>query len=176
MTTAIFALVGTLLGILGTLAVEMVRARIEDTHSRRDALRLTCADFTAAVAQIRTLAFEARHKSGDIELLSLMDNAHREARVHYERLRLTAASREVQMAGRYVLRYAYGLLRQANGRSLREDEREHGPFRMLYDSLIALYAAVRQETGVPQANDVYREPDDWVDPSEPTARDTPSPS
>jgi hypothetical protein len=67
---------------------------------------------------------------------------NREARAHFERLRLTAASLDVQTSGRCVLRYAYGLLRQAEGKPPREDELERGPLRMLHDSLITLYAGV----------------------------------
>jgi|SRR3984957_18423572 len=71
----------------------------------------------------------------------------------------------VQAAGRHVLRYAYGLLRQAEGRPPRQDEVERGPMLMLNDSLIALYAEVRREIGTPNPADVYQEPDEWVQPS-----------
>jgi hypothetical protein len=52
MTAAIFALAGTLIGVFGTLAVALARSRAEDKRSHRDALRLACADFTAAVARM----------------------------------------------------------------------------------------------------------------------------
>jgi hypothetical protein len=55
MTAAIFALAGTVLGVLGTLAVELFHARTENLQSRRAALRLACADFTTAVALMRNL-------------------------------------------------------------------------------------------------------------------------
>jgi hypothetical protein len=60
------------------------------------------------------------------------------------------------------MRYAFGLLRQVEGKELRDDERERGAGGMLHDSLIALYAAIRRELKVPNAADVYREPDGWV--------------
>lgn len=178
MTAAIFALIGTALGILGTLTVELVRARTVNVSSRREALRLACADFTASVARMRALAMESIHNRPDADLMSLMHEAHREARIHYERLRLTAVSQDVQEAGRYVLRYAYGLLRQMEGKPPRDDEREHGPIKMLHNSLITLYAAARRETGVPHADDVYREPDEWLgNPGpKPTPPISPSPS
>ena len=178
MTAAIFALVGTLLGILGTLMVEVVRTRAMNVSNRREALRLVCADFTASVARMRTIAMESIHNRPDADLMSLMHEAHREARIHYERLRLTAVSQDVQEAGRYVLRYAYGLLRQMESKLPRDDERESGPIRMPHSSLITLYAAVRRETGLPHADDVYSEPDEWLgDPGpEPTPRIAPSPS
>jgi hypothetical protein len=77
------------------------------------------------------LAVELTAKPADTELTNSFREAHREARMHYERLRLTAASGNVQKSARYVLRYAYGLLRQIDGKPLRDDERERGPLIML---------------------------------------------
>jgi hypothetical protein len=162
MAAAIFALAGAVVGILGTLAVELARARIEDRRSRQEALRLACADFTAAVTLMWNLYIELLENSSDTELVDSFHKAHREARVHYERLRLTAASRDVQKTGRYVLRYAYGLLRQIEGESPRGDERERGPLMMLQDSLVTLHVEVRREIGVPHAEEVYREPEEWM--------------
>jgi hypothetical protein len=167
MTAAVFALAGTLLGILGTLAVELMRSRTEDARVRQEAVRNACADFTAAIARMRTLAMELRNKHPDSEQMTLIFEAHRDARVHYERLRLTVSSQTVQMAGRRVLRYAYGMLRQTEGKPLRDDEIEHGPIRMLQDSLMILYTEVRRELGVPHASDIYREPDEWIGATDP---------
>ncbi len=161
MTAAIFALAGTLLGILGTLAVELTRSRAEGVQSQREALRLACADFTAAVARMINLTIELK-KIEDAEQISSMREAHREARVHYERLRLVAVSQDTQKAGRYALRYTYGLLRLAEGKFSREDERERGPRMLLQDSLMTLYSEVRREMGLRHAADVYREPDEWM--------------
>ena len=83
--------------------------------------------------------------------------------MHYERLRLTAASGDAQKAARYVLRYAYGLLRQIEGKLPRDDEKERGPLMMRQHSLTTLVAEVRREIGVPHADDVYREPDEWME-------------
>jgi hypothetical protein len=125
---------------------------------------LACADFTAAaaVARMRTLAFEVRGKQPDAEERRLLQDAHREARVYYERLRLTAASLDTQRVARDVLRYAYGVLRQVEGKPPRADEQESGPLRMLHASLMALYAEVRREIGIPRPGDVYEEPDTWL--------------
>lgn len=175
MMAAIFALAGALIGVLGTLAVELARARTEDIRTRREAIRLACADFSAAVARIRALVGELSAKPVSSEQMQLLREAHREARVHYERLRLISASQGVQKAGRYAVRYAYGLIRQVDGKSLRDDEKERGPWIALHDALISLYAEVRRETGVPQPDNVYREPDEWIDP-ELARRPTASPS
>ena len=166
MVAAVFALAGTLLGILGTLTVELVRARVENVRARQQALQLACADFTASISRMLSLAIDLEKNAGDAELTSFLHEAHREARVHYERLRIVATSQEIQKSGRHVLRYAYGRLRQAEGQPLRDDERERGPLMMLQDSLMRLYTEVRREMGVPHADQVYREPDEWVGPSD----------
>jgi hypothetical protein len=127
----------------------------------REVLRLACADFTAAVARVINLTIELKNIT-DTKRLNLMYEAHMEARAHYERLRLIAVSQDAQKAGREVLRYTYGLLLQAEGKPPREDERERGPRLLLQDSLMKLYVEVRREIGVSRAEDVYREPDEWI--------------
>ena len=162
MTAAIFALAGALIGVLGTLAVELARSRAEDARSHREALRLACADFTAAVARMVNLAIQL--KDPDSAHIDKMREAHVEARVNYERLRLISGSRDVQEAGRHVLRYKFGLLRRAEGKSPRYDELERSPRILLQDWLLRLYVEVRKEIGVPRPQDVYREPDEWLEP------------
>jgi hypothetical protein len=163
MTAAIFALVGTLVGALGTLAVELTRSRTEDVRAHREALRLACADFTAAIARTVNIALECN--DSNVTQINLVHEAHLEARICYERLRLTAASSDIQKAGRYVLRYTFGIMRQVEGHPLRNDELERSPRMLLQDWLMVLYAEVRREIGVPQAKDIYREPDEWLGPS-----------
>jgi hypothetical protein len=131
MAAAIYALAGALIGVLGAFTIEWVRARNENLRLRYDKLQFVCADFTAAVTHMWNLAVELTAKPADTELTNSFHEAHREARMHYERLRLTAASGNVQKSARYVLRYAYGLLRQIDGKPLRDDERERGPLIML---------------------------------------------
>jgi hypothetical protein len=162
MTAAIFALAGTLIGVLGTLTVELAHQRTEDKRSHREAVRLACADFTAAVARMVNLAIEL--KDPDSAQIDRMREAHLETRVGYERLRLISGSRDVQEAGRYVLRYTFGLLRRAEGKPPRHDELKHSPRMLLQDWLMKLYVAVRKEIGVPHPQDVYREPDEWLEP------------
>ncbi|MEU7867110.1 hypothetical protein [Dactylosporangium sp. NPDC049140] len=50
--SAIVALSGTVIGAGLTLAMELVRARIGDRASRRNALLASCSSFTAAVARM----------------------------------------------------------------------------------------------------------------------------
>jgi hypothetical protein len=167
MTLAIFALVGTLVGVLGTLATQLIGARTENLRSRRDNLRLTCADFASAIARIKELACEVMEQRADSDpdAWNSIRAAHLEARVHYERLRLVSSSMEVQESGRYALRYAYGLIQQAAGDALRKDELERGPLGLLHESLLELYAAVRRELGITQPDEIFREPDEWLGPT-----------
>ncbi len=76
MTAAVFALVGTLVGVLGTLVVELDRNRAQDMRSRRESLRLASADFTAAVTRMINLALE--FKDPDANRINLMYETHRE--------------------------------------------------------------------------------------------------
>jgi hypothetical protein len=160
MTAAIFALLGTLVGVLGTLTVELTRSRTENIRFRREAIRLASADFTAAVTRIINLVLE--FSNPDITRIDSIYEAHREARACYERLRFMATSNEVQEAGRYVIRYAYGLLREAQNLPRRDDELERGPRLLLNDWLITFYVEVRRELGIPRPENVYREPDHWL--------------
>ena len=156
MTAAIFALTGTLIGVLGTLAVELARGRGLDKRSHREAVRIACADFSAAVFHMRVnLAIEVKNPELFMPPRVEYHDAHLDARVCYERLRLISGSRDVQEAGRYVLRYTFGLLRTAEERPPRPDEQEKSPRLLLQDWLVKLYAEVRQEIGVPNPRDIF---------------------
>jgi hypothetical protein len=164
MTAAIFALAGTLLGVLGTVLVELVRARTEGSQARCEAIRLASADLISALARLKEHAFELISTPGDPALVSTLRNTHAEARGHYERLRLAASSKEAQRAGRCAIRYAYGLIRQIEGKPPREDEIERGPALMMHQAVMDLCVAVRRETGVPKPDDMFYEPDEWIAP------------
>lgn len=173
MLEAVFALAGAVIGIGGTLGAEATRARAEERRSRRDVVRLACADFTAAVTRMRALAFDLREDPTDRALYERARRADEEARVYYERLRLVTTSRKAQEAGRRALRYAYGLQRLAEGLPARADERDRGPLALLHDSMMQLFAEIRRETGVPHPDDLYREPEEWLRFS---ARTNPAPT
>ena len=162
-TAAISALAGALIGVLGAFLIELSRSQTESLRYRRELLRATCADFSAAVTSMWNLAVQAKSKPADRALLASIHESHREARIQYERLRLTAASAATQEAARYVLRYAYGLVREIEGKPPRDDERERGPMMMLQHSLTSLVEKVRSETDAPNPRHVYREPDEWID-------------
>lgn len=168
MAAAIFALIGTLLGISGTLLVETRRSRMEVNRSRREALRTSCAEFTGAIVRTRELTLKWKSQPSDASLRESASQAHHEAWVHYELLRLISASKEVQEAGRHLMRYAWGLMRQVDGKPPREDEQPDGPFALTLEWLPRFTIAARRELGVPQADDIYMEPPEWRVP-DPTA-------
>lgn len=159
---AIFALVGAFVGVLGTLAVELTRRRTEDARSRRESLRLACADFTAAATRTRMLAMRVLEHPDDEAVRAAMYDSLLDARVYYERLRLISTSLDVQEAGRYALRYTTGITLLTEGKQPRKDERDRGSILLAHDSLLKLYAAVRSELNLPRPTDVYREPEEWL--------------
>jgi hypothetical protein len=162
MSEAFFAIAGALVGVLGAMAIELVRASSENNRHRREALRAACADLTVAIAGMKTVAFHLRDDPKNAGVQQQFEDAHMSARAAYERLRLTAASHTAQEAGRRALRHAYGLRLVAQGQALRPDEVARGPSLLLQDALMSLYAEVRRELGVPRPGDVFREPDDWL--------------
>jgi hypothetical protein len=162
MVAAIFALIGTLLGVLVALGIELSRRRADDIRARRESLLQTCADFSSEVTRMRMIAGTVKANPTDAVAKATMQEATLNARASYERLRLISTSLDVQKSGRYALRYAYGIVRMAEGRLPREDERERGPILLTQDSLLELYANVRHELGLPRPNDVFREPEEWL--------------
>ena len=130
----------------------------EDRRRERDSLRETCADFTAAIARMRFLAAQIHLYGPDADLDARMRQAHEEATVGCERLKLLMTSLAAQEAARYAVRYALGLWLQVQGREPRPDERERGPLLELNDRLRDLYIAVRRELGVAHPEDVFTEP------------------
>lgn len=162
MSEAIFALAGTALGIIGTLAVDLIGYQREAHSLKKSALRAACVEFMAAIEQLRHLAYELHRDLSDEDLRSRTLETHMQARAAYERLRLTASSVRTQEAGRYVLRYAYGLLRLVHGRDRREDEQDKHPIQLLAEWHTVLLTEVRRELGFEDAESLYVEPREWM--------------
>ena len=154
---ALFALAGTALGIVGTLLVDLIRARKDDRRDRHGQLRSACIDFTTALVEIRQ-AYWGRAADEDRGVRrAALQRAHDMARASYERLRLSTSSLTVQEEARFALRYAYGLLREFEGLPPRVDELDIGPIDQLDDRLVRLYTEVRRELGMPYADQVLSE-------------------
>jgi hypothetical protein len=171
-------LIGVVVGgvVSGGLAltIERLRARVETDRRRQDALRTACADFTAAVVTMRHLSWLLRHqptRSGLRELLApsqrektlaRLEAAQEDARVGFERLRLLSASSATQEAGRWLLRHAYAVWKEAE---TGVDPRfstgcSESPGDRFNRELQNLYVAVRTELNVPMPAEVFREPTD----------------
>jgi hypothetical protein len=65
---------------------------------------------------------------------------------------------------RLTLRYAYGLMLEADNKPLREDEIKQGPLKLFYFNLTELHVTVRRELGIRNPEDVVRDRDDWLGP------------
>ena len=141
------------LGVIGTAITGMLLSSREDRRLRRESIRTTCADFTAAIARMRFLATQIHLNGADAELTTRIGEAHEEATVGCERLRLVTTSMEAQEAARYALRYGLGLWLQVQGRPPRPDETERSPLLQLNDRLHDLYVgcgrALRRNCALP---------------------------
>jgi hypothetical protein len=52
---------------------------MEDVRAHRNMMQLACADFTAAIIRMRTLAMDLRISTPSADQMKLMHEAHREA-------------------------------------------------------------------------------------------------
>jgi hypothetical protein len=159
MNAGIFALAGAVLGIAGTLLADMLRFKKGDARERRETLRRACEDLTTALIRMRQVYLDHYANPAASTWRTPMWEAHNDARLYCERLKLTAGSENVQLEARYAMRYGYGLWRQLNGEAPRADERDAAPIRQLDVRLTNLYVAVRKELGMPNPSAVLSEPD-----------------
>lgn len=162
MLAASFALAGTLLGIIGALAIDFARSRRDARAQQSSALRAACVEFLGTIEQMRHLTYELNREPSDTDLRNRILDTHMRARSAYEQLRLSSYSAKTQEAGRYVLRYAYGILRLAYGRDLRDDERDKHPIQLLGEWQAALLVEVRRELGYKDVSSVFAEPREWM--------------
>ncbi|GIF45788.1 hypothetical protein DFJ67_5223 [Asanoa ferruginea] len=162
MSEAWFALAGALIGLLGSLGTDLLRGRREDRKHQEAQLRSTFAEYAAAIAEIKAVAFEVSRTPEDELLRSRIYDSHMTARSILERLRLTSASMGVQEAARYALRYAYGLLRLAQGREPRPDEQDRHPVQLLDQWFTTLLIEMRKDLGLRHPDRVFPERAEWV--------------
>jgi len=164
MPAALYALAGTLIGILGTMVVDTVRERREARRRNQEALRTVCSDFMAQVARVRRYSFALRDEPQNQETWLLIRSAYTEARAYYERLLITADSLSTQKAARNVLHFVYWMSRTAHRNITGFDESANA----LHDWTAKLYAEVRRELDLRHPDDVYKEPPggfgtpDWI--------------
>ena len=155
-TAALFALAGTVVGVLSTVAVELLRARHESRAARREELRSVCAELASEVSRLRDVSHRLHAGPDDADLGRAAQDAqeaHTRARALQERLRLTSSSVATQEAGRWLVHSAYHQWRASQG--------GRGDFwearRSLDAWLTSFYRASREELGL-RGPDVYEDP------------------
>lgn len=153
MSEAFYALAGTVVGILGTLLADIVRARRDDRSRSQEILRAACADFNAQIGRLRRYCLQLKSRPGDKDALATVESAFIEARANYERLLLSAESVATQEAARYVIHYVFWMTRAANMERTGFYEAEPE----MYDWSAKLRVEVRRELGLKHADDVYKE-------------------
>lgn len=153
MSAALFALAGTLVGVLGTILTELARGRRDDQKLWREELRSVCADLASAVTHLRDISHELRKSPDDAEFQRAALEAHTQAHALQERLRLTSKSLSTQEAGRWLIHCAYYQWRSTQGGK--------GDFwqarRELDAWLTKLYVEARRELGL-KSTAVYQDP------------------
>jgi hypothetical protein len=155
MPAALYALAGTIVGVLGTVLVDAIRSR-RDEHSRsKEGLRTVTSDLTAQVARVRRYTLRAIQGPGERDdLRPQFEAAFAEARACYERLLITAESIAIQEAARHVIHYTYWMTELACGNMADFDEAHVA----MLDWSLKLYTEVRRELGLKSPASVYADP------------------
>ncbi|MEV4313316.1 hypothetical protein [Actinocrispum sp. NPDC049592] len=153
MTAALFTLAGALVGMLGTLATELVRGRRDDRKLWREELRSTCATLASEVSRLRDISHELSRTPDDSQLQRDARQAHSQARALQERLRLISKSVETQEAGRQLIHHVYHQWRATQGGAADFWEARRG----LDEWLTKFYVAARAELGL-DSSSVYEDP------------------
>ena len=115
MSAALFALAGTLVGVLGTILTDYARGRREDQKLWREEFKSICADFIYEISRFREIGFELYKRPDDVELQRAAQEAHTRSRALQERLRLTSKSLATQEAGRWLIHCAFYHWRSTQG-------------------------------------------------------------
>ena len=153
MMAALFTLAGALVGMLGTLAAELVRGRRDDRKLWREEFRTTCAALASEVSRLRDISHELRKTPDDAQLQRDAQEAHSQARALQEKLRLTATSVRTQEAGRQLIHHVYYQWRATQGGKADFWQARRG----LDEWLTKFYVAARTELGL-DSSIVYEDP------------------
>jgi hypothetical protein len=153
MTAALFTLAGAIVGMLGTLATELVRGRRDDHKLWREEFRSTCANLASEVSRLRDISHELRKDSSDARLRRDAHEAHSQARALQEKLRLISKTVQTQEAGRQLIHHVYYQWRAAEGGGADFWQARRG----LDEWLTKFYVAARSELGL-DGSTVYEDP------------------
>lgn len=155
MSSALYALAGTVIGVLGTVLVDVVRGRREERGRSHEALRTVSADFTAQIARVRRYSFQVRAEPGNQGTWQMLETEFSEARASYERLLLTSESTVTQEASRRVVHFTYHMAyaaRVQQAETFRQCETE------MMNWSAKLYTEIRRELGLKNPANVYKDP------------------
>lgn len=157
MTAALFTLAGALVGMLGTLATELVRGRRDERKLWREEFRSTCAALASEVSRLRDISHELRKMPEDAQLQRDAHQAHSQARALQEKLRLISTSVQTQQAGRQLIHHVYYQWRATQGGKADFWKARAG----LDEWLTKFYMAARTELGL-DSSVVYEDPSEGL--------------
>lgn len=151
MTAALFALAGTLIGVIGSTMADIIREKRDLRRRNQDELRSICSDLTSQLGRIRRCLFMLQSDPKNEDLWRLVDSAHTEARALYERLLITSELTATQEAARHVTDSAFSMMqaRRAQSDDYQAHREEFGEW------LEKLYVSVRRELGLRSPTNIY---------------------
>jgi len=162
--TLVTVLFGAVIGFIPNYLLERRRESALLRTRWDSALFQLCSEFTASARGLDELAeqYARRREAGtdDLDIAERIAAEHQRLRSLGEQIRLLG-SQEVQLAARWVVRHAYAVREEAEGRS--DPRADEFPARMprdrFRDALDALYLAARAQLRVTDAELVAsREP------------------
>lgn len=161
MTEAIFALLGVVVGSIGTVLGDLLKARRDHNKAKLDTIREICSDFGAAISGMKVATYDFLARGDSPECREQFAIAHRCARSKYEQLRLCSDSLDSQRHARMALHDANGFWRQTIGLPPREGDSGRDLAANADYSLRKLYVEVRKELGLRSPAEVFSDPDKW---------------
>jgi len=144
MAAALFALVGALIGVLGTVLTELARGHRDDRKLQQEQLRSACADLATEVIRLQDVSHELRRTPEDVQLKHTAQEVHSRAHAMQERLRLTSRSAATQEAGRWLLHCVYYQWRSTQGGPGEFWQAQEG----VHEWLTKLHVEARKELGL----------------------------
>lgn len=153
MYAAFYALAGALIGVLGSVLVDIIHERRGVKHRNQGELRIICSEFNSQVTRVRRNLGRLRHEPQNESIWELVEASFTEARSHHERLLITSELIATQEAARHVLHFIYWMIQaqRTHSNDLEECRVECNKWQR------RLYIEVRRELGVKHPTNVYLE-------------------
>ena len=119
MSEALFAIAGTIVGVLGTIVTNvttnLINAKREEAKAWQEALRSVVADLTSEVLKVRGLSHRLKEYPEDKELVLAIQQSFSKATTLRHQLRLISKSLATQEASHLLTHYVYWVWRIARG-------------------------------------------------------------